>query len=163
MDVVGANSNKMPTKMSPIIAITVCQAAVNPFRAPPLPLPILNPSNFVPKNGFPVVKGLIRYIIRVSSRAKALRRTMITRTHDTHKNLYIRAIGVSHTACKDEFRRNLRSHSWSVFVFFFIFPHTDCKGVLPTAPYCKGIGRGDTRVSPAGLAIKQVLGEYSLP
>ena len=32
--------------------------AFNPFRAPE-PLPILNPSNFVPKNGFPVVKGLI--------------------------------------------------------------------------------------------------------
>ena len=30
---------------------------LNPFRAPE-PLPILNPSNFVPKNGFPVVKGL---------------------------------------------------------------------------------------------------------
>ena len=30
---------------------------VNPFRAPE-PLPILNPSSFVPKNGFPVVKGL---------------------------------------------------------------------------------------------------------
>ena len=30
---------------------------VNPFRAPK-PLPILNLSNFVPKNGFPVVKGL---------------------------------------------------------------------------------------------------------
>ena len=30
---------------------------VNPFRAPE-PLPILNPSNFVPKNGFPVVNGL---------------------------------------------------------------------------------------------------------
>ena len=27
---------------------------VNPFRAPE-PLPILNPSKFVPKNGFPVV------------------------------------------------------------------------------------------------------------
>ena len=31
--------------------------AINPLRAPE-PLPILNPSNFVPKNGFPVVKGL---------------------------------------------------------------------------------------------------------
>ena len=31
--------------------------AINPFRAPE-PLPILNPRNFVPKNGFPVVKGL---------------------------------------------------------------------------------------------------------
>ena len=30
---------------------------LNPLRAPE-PLPILNPSNFVPKNGFPVVKGL---------------------------------------------------------------------------------------------------------
>ena len=29
----------------------------------------------------------------------------------------IRAIGVSHTACKDEFRQNLRSHSWSVLSF----------------------------------------------
>ena len=28
-----------------------------------------------------------------------------------------RAIGVSQTACKDGFRRNLRSHSWSVFSF----------------------------------------------
>ena len=33
--------------------------------------------------------------------------------------LVMRAIGVSHTACKDEFRRNLRSHSWSVFYFNF--------------------------------------------
>ena len=30
---------------------------LNSFRAPE-PLPILNPSNFVPQNGFPVVKGL---------------------------------------------------------------------------------------------------------
>ena len=30
---------------------------LNPFRAPE-PLSTLNPSNFVPKNGFPVVKGL---------------------------------------------------------------------------------------------------------
>ena len=33
----------------------------------------------------------------------------------------MRAIGVSHTACKDEFRRNLRSHSWSVFSFFIVY------------------------------------------
>ena len=31
---------------------------LNPFRAPE-PLPTLNPSNVVPENGFPVVKGLI--------------------------------------------------------------------------------------------------------
>ena len=36
------------------------RTALNPFRAPE-PLPILNPSNFVPKNGFPVVKGLTKY------------------------------------------------------------------------------------------------------
>ena len=29
-------------------------------------------------------------------------------------------IGVSHTACKDEFRQNLRFHSWSVFSFFIV-------------------------------------------
>ena len=34
--------------------------------------------------------------------------------------------------------------------------------VLPTTPYCKSIGRGHIRVSPAGLPIEQVLGEYSL-
>ena len=33
----------------------------------------------------------------------------------------IRAIGVSHTAYKDVFRQNIRSHSWSVFSFFIIF------------------------------------------
>ena len=32
----------------------------------------------------------------------------------------IRAIGVSHTACKDEFRQNIRSHSWRVFTLFII-------------------------------------------
>ena len=32
----------------------------------------------------------------------------------------MRAIGVSHTARTDEFRRNLRSHSWSVFSFLII-------------------------------------------
>ena len=36
---------------------TFLAGKINPFRAPE-PLPILNPSNFVPKNGFPVVKGL---------------------------------------------------------------------------------------------------------
>ena len=41
---------------------------LNPFRAPE-PLHILNPSIFVPKNGFPVVKGLtqhrLNYIVDV--------------------------------------------------------------------------------------------------
>ena len=42
---------------------------VNPFRVPE-PLPILNPSNFVPKNGFPVVKGLRCPVIRKTFRMK---------------------------------------------------------------------------------------------
>ena len=29
-------------------------------------------------------------------------------------------VGVSHTACKDEFRQNLRSHRWSVFCVFHV-------------------------------------------
>ena len=33
--------------------------------------------------------------------------------------LVIRAVGVSHTACKDEFRQDIRSHSWSVFSLFY--------------------------------------------
>ena len=33
----------------------------------------------------------------------------------------IRAIGVSHTACKDEFRQNFRSHSWWLVECIFIF------------------------------------------
>ena len=49
-----------------------------------------------------------------------------TSSHITHirhyilnedTQLVIRAIGVSHTACKDEFRQNIRSHSWSAFLF----------------------------------------------
>ena len=38
------------------------------------------------------------------------------RTH-----LVARAIGVSQTACTDEFRGNLRSHSWTEFEFYIIF------------------------------------------
>ena len=37
-----------------------------------------------------------------------------------HEILILDYIIVSHTACKDEFRRNLRSHSWSVFSFFIM-------------------------------------------
>ena len=40
---------------------------INPFRAPE-PLPILNPSNFVPQNGFPVVKGLRSPVIQKKKR-----------------------------------------------------------------------------------------------
>ena len=37
--------------------ISFWEKPLNPFRAPE-PHPTLNPSNFVPKKGFPVVKGL---------------------------------------------------------------------------------------------------------
>ena len=40
-----------------ILPTGLCRLLVNPFRAPK-PLPILNPSIFVHKNGFAVVKGL---------------------------------------------------------------------------------------------------------
>ena len=36
-------------------------------------------------------------------------------------NPVIRAIGVSHKASKDEFRQNIRSHSWSVFSFLLYY------------------------------------------
>ena len=39
----------------------VGESRFNPFRAPEH-LPILNPSNVVPKNGFPVVKGLTEHV-----------------------------------------------------------------------------------------------------
>ena len=32
----------------------------------------------------------------------------------------IRAIGVSHTTCKDEVRQNIRSHSWMECISFFL-------------------------------------------
>ena len=34
----------------------------------------------------------------------------------------IRAIEVLHTDCKDEFGQNLGSHSWSVILFFILYP-----------------------------------------
>ena len=47
----------------------------------------------------------------VSTPGKGMRYTLV------NTQPVIRAIGVSHTACEDEFRRNLRSHSCSVFSF----------------------------------------------
>ena len=59
----------------------------------------------------------------------------------------MRAIGVSHTACKDEFRRNLRSHSWSAFSFFIIMVQVVGAGIFTLggefgARYWLGIRRG---------------------
>ena len=49
----------MPHKRKKIEFFSDHFGLINPFRAPE-PLPILNPGNFVPKNGFPVLKGLIK-------------------------------------------------------------------------------------------------------
>ena len=38
-----------------------------------------------------------------------------TLDEDTQPVIRAIAIGVSHTACKDEFRQNIRCHSWIVF------------------------------------------------
>ena len=48
---------KITPNLSEVHSLQWLSLGVNPFRGPE-PLPILNPSNFVPKNGFPVVKGL---------------------------------------------------------------------------------------------------------
>ena len=48
--------------------------------------------------------------------------------------LVMRAIGVSHTACKDEFRRNLRSHSLSVFSFVIVYLMLRLRVVLRVPP-----------------------------
>ena len=74
----------------------------------------------------------------------------------------IRAIGVSHTACKDEFRRNLRSHSWCIFIFIiYIWSYytclveddlLGCSGVstsLAAAPKSKFTGPSSLLQSPA--------------
>ena len=66
-----------------------------PYRRPPLLLAHL--LYFYQEPGIP---GIYTYILN----------------EDTHP--VIRAIGVSHTACRDEFRQNLRSHSWSYFYFY---------------------------------------------
>ena len=49
---------------------------LNPFRAPD-PLSRLNPSNFVPKNGFPVVKGLSSPHFHVFSSASCVDLTQV--------------------------------------------------------------------------------------
>ena len=55
-DDVGAERGTVSQEMRPGAGFKT-GGFVSPFRAPE-PLPILNPSDFVPKNGFPVVKGL---------------------------------------------------------------------------------------------------------
>ena len=57
-------------------------------------------------------------------------------------NSVMRAIGVSHAACKDVFRQNLRSHSWSVVSFLL---HINSSRVADTN-------------SPGGLAFTGLFG-----
>ena len=51
------HNNENRANKNDLLFIFFRRFRVNPFRAPE-PLPILNPSNSVPKNGFPVVRGL---------------------------------------------------------------------------------------------------------
>ena len=64
---------------------------VNPFRAPE-PLSMLNSSNFVPENGFPVVKALRRYSVKESCHAEKKYNTYCYRSeqpwcHNTTQHL----------------------------------------------------------------------------
>ena len=58
-----------------------------------------------------------KYLCLPRSSAAAGRESRVQRVENDYNNTQpvIRAIGVSHTACEDEFRQNIRSHSWSVF------------------------------------------------
>ena len=60
------------------LQIRFWERCLNPFGAPE-PLPILEPSNFAPKNEFPVVKGLSS-----KSRGKKLRKKKVHLYRSTH-------------------------------------------------------------------------------
>ena len=79
---------------------------VNPFRAPE-PLPILNPSNFVPKNGFPVEKGL---------RSPVIPKIFVGTKHTTPT---FRTRLLLHTT---PFYRLLTAKSICLTQFLFLFP-----------------------------------------
>ena len=64
----------------------------------------------------------------------------------------IRAIGVSHTARKDEFRQNLQSHSWSVFYFYNIS--------VPGSTYWSRYNIC-THLMRSGAAVKANLSEFA--
>ena len=50
------------------------------------------------------------------------------------------------TACRDEFRQNLRSQSWSVFFCIVYMQHNKAERLSPVDP---GISRGVTDLYPA--------------
>ena len=64
-----------------------------------------------------------------------------TRNGGRRRERYVRAIGVSHTACKDEFRRNPRSHSWSVLSFFIIL-----KSVIMYSQYATALMKSGANI-----------------
>ena len=69
---------------------------LNPFRAPePLSI-LLIPSNFVPKNGIPVVKGLssIRFRLRASVFPSAKRRLGVNLAPSVKSTLYYGLAGL---------------------------------------------------------------------
>ena len=98
-----------------------CASTRSPFCASPSPpkyvWAILRGPSTVRRdnNSFYLVPLFSRiYIVTVY---RVPRRWKLTNVLNYERIVTIFAIGVSHTACKDEFRRNLRSHSWSVFLF----------------------------------------------
>ena len=73
-------------------------------------------SDFVPlRNGFIVsVHSLTNITLLTLIATLQLQGESPTYILNEDTQPVIRAIGVSHTACKDELRQNIRSHSWSV-------------------------------------------------
>ena len=67
-------------------------------------------TGFLQLTAFPWKKKTLHYILPVVARGVA---DLYILNEDTQP--VIRAIEVSHTACKYAFRQNIRSHSWSVF------------------------------------------------
>ena len=51
----------------------------------------------------------------------------------------IRAIGVSHTACKDEFRQNIWPHSWNVFQFLSYTLRNDPEHILGSSGFTTNV------------------------
>ena len=64
----GAKSTTRTPPRDTVCFVCSCGPHLTPFFGAAEPLPILKPSNFVPKNGFPVVKGLTRVLRTRSSR-----------------------------------------------------------------------------------------------
>ena len=62
-------------------------------------------------------------------------------------------IGVSHTACKDEFRQNLRFHSWSAFFFIIKHRNTVSRVVVAVFVACGQVIRDRVGLSQVGFML----------